>query len=84
MQRCRKEGREEPHMQGATAHWVYTLHAPFLIIISEKWRRERRAAEGQGKPDELSWEQEKDAQAPRGHVFQAAAGYQPKDRFINL
>ena len=74
MQHCRKEGKEKPHTQGATTHWAYTLRTPFFIIIIEKWRRERRAAEGQGKPDELSWEQEKDAQAPRGQVTQAAAG----------
>lgn len=67
-------GKRKPCTQGATTHWAYTLHTPFFVIISEKWRRERRATEGQGQPDELSWEQEKDAQAPRGQVSQAAAG----------
>jgi len=45
-------------------HTPFTFH--FFIIIIKKWRRERKA--GEQEPNDLSWEQEKDAQAPRGQV----------------
>lgn len=48
LHRCRKERREKPRTQGATAHQAYALRTAFCIIISEKWRRERRAAEDKG------------------------------------